>query len=319
MKRETKIWTEKHSPDSFDNYIWVDENSILEKTIKQYIKDGEIKMLLLFGNGGTGKSLLVKLLMNEIPGEFKKFNGSDDTGVDYIRKYVKPFVMSRSSQKGLKYVYIEEAEQLSDSAQKSLKELTLKYIDNVRYILVTNHVDLLNKELRDRFSMGEFKIEPMGKGRIMEYIVKILKKENVEYDVSHVAEVVKRSYPSIRSMINILDKNTFDNKFELDNSILKEMSFKADILEILQSKKINKIDSITQIHQLVANNSVSDYNTIIHYIYENINKITKDTLTQASIFLILNETQKGDRNVYGKGKEINLIAGLNNVIKELKS
>ena len=59
-----ELWVEKYRPKTLDGYVFKDQNQ--KSQIESWIKAGTLPHMLLSGSPGTGKSTLIKLLLNEI-------------------------------------------------------------------------------------------------------------------------------------------------------------------------------------------------------------------------------------------------------------
>jgi len=316
----TKIWTERYQPNNFNDYIWNKENGDLKHNVESFILANEIPLLMLVGSAGTGKTTLVKLLKQHIKGGWlPTINGSDTTGIDFIRDTIKPFLQATSfNNKGLKYVVIEEVDRLSPQAQDMLKDLTLKYIDSSRFILTTNHYDRIVEPLQSRFSMGKYTIKPMDMPSVAEYVANVLVKENITYEIKDIVELIKRTYPDIRKAINLADKFSYKGVFKLSDEILAEINFVDGIINVLSNQSLSKIDALIKMRTIITETIVSDYTIIIHNIFDKIDVITTNAMIQANMIEILTDILLNDKNVYGKSKEINIANGLNQLIMLLK-
>ena len=84
-----QLWTEKYRPKGIDGYVFKDQKQ--KKQIEQWIAQGALPHMLLSGAPGTGKSTLIKVLLNELkvdPFDILEVNASKDNGVDFIRETI---------------------------------------------------------------------------------------------------------------------------------------------------------------------------------------------------------------------------------------
>src|SRR5271157_3887252 len=104
-----ELWTEKYRPKTVDGYVFKDQNQ--KKKIQNWISQGVLPHMLLSGSPGTGKSTLIKLLLNEIgvdPFDVLEVNASKNNGVDFIRDIIDNF--SQTIGVGdMRYVFLDEA------------------------------------------------------------------------------------------------------------------------------------------------------------------------------------------------------------------
>jgi AAA+ ATPase superfamily predicted ATPase len=85
------LFTEKYRPQSLDAYIG---NVQVKSKIAEYIKEGTLQNLLLFGPAGTGKTSLAKLIVKQLEATYLYINASDERGIDTIRDKIIPFASS---------------------------------------------------------------------------------------------------------------------------------------------------------------------------------------------------------------------------------
>jgi predicted AAA+ superfamily ATPase len=91
-KEDVSIWVEKYRPKTLNEFIG---NESFLTNIRDYIKRGELtNHLLLYGPPGTGKTSIAKILVKTLPCDYIYVNSSDETGIDFLRDKIKPFVTS---------------------------------------------------------------------------------------------------------------------------------------------------------------------------------------------------------------------------------
>ena len=87
--KENSLWVEKYRPKNLDSYVG---NENLKKKVSRYLKEGDVPHLLLFGNAGTGKTTLAKLIVKNIECDHMYINASDENSVDVMRNKIKDFL-----------------------------------------------------------------------------------------------------------------------------------------------------------------------------------------------------------------------------------
>ena len=99
------IWNEKHRPQTLDMYVG---NETIKTTFKQYIESNDVPHLLLYGDAGSGKTTLAKIVANSIAkNNYIYINASDENSVDTVRDKIKQFASSIGFG-GLKLIILDE-------------------------------------------------------------------------------------------------------------------------------------------------------------------------------------------------------------------
>lgn len=99
------IWNEKYRPQTLDTYVG---NGTVKTTFKQYIENNDVPHLLLYGDAGSGKTTLAKIVANSIAKDnYIYINASDENSVDTVRDKIKQFASSIGFG-GLKLIILDE-------------------------------------------------------------------------------------------------------------------------------------------------------------------------------------------------------------------
>ena len=86
------LYVEKYRPQSLDTYIG---NETIKETFKRYLQSGDVPHLLLYGDAGSGKTTLAKIVANTIAKDnYIYINASDENSIDTVRDKIKQFASS---------------------------------------------------------------------------------------------------------------------------------------------------------------------------------------------------------------------------------
>jgi len=85
------LWVERYRPDQLENYIG---NVHLKEKIERYLSTNDIPHLLLYGQAGTGKTTLAKLIIKNIDCDHLYINASDENNIETVRTKIKNFSSS---------------------------------------------------------------------------------------------------------------------------------------------------------------------------------------------------------------------------------
>jgi replication-associated recombination protein RarA len=100
--RDHTLLVEKYRPTTLEGYVG---NENIKRTIAQYLAQNDIQNLIFYGPAGTGKILLLSLLLLQLQCDFTYINASDERGIETIREKVAGFAAA-ASFKPLKIVIL---------------------------------------------------------------------------------------------------------------------------------------------------------------------------------------------------------------------
>lgn len=275
-----QLWVEKYRPKSIDGYVWRDDAQ--KRQVLTWIKDRSIPHLLLSGNPGIGKTTMAKMLINEIgieDADVLEVNASRETGIDFIRDKIVPFISS-IAWGPFKVVLLDEADRLSPSAQDSLKGIIEEYSSFARFILTCNSPNKVVPALHSRCQ--EFHFTKLDLTEYTARAATILVEENVEFDLETLDLYVSTAYPDLRKCINLLQQNVSENKL---HSPTKEdvgtLEWKFDMVELFKAGKILEARKML-CGKLRADEMVEVY----RWLYDNIEIFGDEQKQFSAIFII---------------------------------
>ena len=301
------IWNEKYRPQTLDTYVG---NDTVKATFQQYIETNDVPHLLLYGDAGSGKTTLAKIVANTIAKDnYIYINASDENSVDTVRDKIKQFASSIGFG-GLKIIILDECDYMTPNAQAALRNVIETFSKTTRFILTCNYVDKIIDPIQSRCHI--FNIVPPSKKEVAQHLVKILDDENVKYEKDNLVTIINQSYPDIRRVINTTQLCVIGGVLKLDESTLVEHNYLSSIVDVLKSNK-NKKEKFDGIRQLLADNHVRDFNQLFRYLYDNVDTFANGFVS--TIILIIAEAQYKDSFVVDH--EINSMAMFIQIIMEI--
>jgi DNA polymerase III delta prime subunit len=297
------LWVEKYRPDTLDNYIG---NEHLKSKVKRYIDDQDVPHLLLYGRAGTGKTTLAKLVVKNIECDYLYINASDENNIDTVRFKIRAFA-STVGFKDLKVVILDECDYLTPNAQAALRNVMETFSKHCRFILTCNYVERVIDPIQSRCQ--SYKITPPKKSDVARHVVNILDMETVNYDLDDVATLITAGYPDIRRVLNSMQRQVVDGELKVDVNTIIQNDYKIKLLELLTANA-----SLTDIRQLIANNSISDYSELYRLLYDEVDNYSKGNV--AECILAIADGQYQDVNVVDK--EINFMSTIMKIQEKIR-
>ena len=251
-----------------------------------YIKghDNEIQNLLFYGNNGCGRHSLVNLLLYYIYGEeiyniksHKYTINTNNNTIDYktvkqsqyhiiyypqknnfdkniLQSIIQSFISVQSNifnNKLFKVIIIDNIEDLSISAQESLKATMEKYSKYCRFIFISKSIDCIIDALKSRII--PIKIDNPNNDQLLTCAINICHNENQNYSISDLMELVNKSNQNIKKLMFLLQLyflkapiiDSIDNAYNYIIDLIYKKSFKhtKNITNKIYNILITNIDS----------------------------------------------------------------------------
>ena len=303
---DNSLWVEKYRPIKLDDYVG---NEHLKEKVSGYIESEDVPHLLLFGRAGTGKTTLAKLIVKSIECDYMVINASDENNVDTVRNKVKNFASSQGFKK-YKIIILDEFDYMTPNAQAILRNLMETFSKHCRFILTCNYVEKIIDPIQSRCQT--FQIVPPSKKEVAVQLDKILKSENVNYDVKDLVPIIDSSYPDIRKVINTCQLNSVKGVLKLSKNDLLDSDFKTKILDILKLSDDSR-NKYMKIRKCVADSKVQDFTEMYSLLYDKVDEYASGKVS--GVILVLAEGQH--RDALAVDKEIPFMATILNILSTI--
>jgi DNA polymerase III delta prime subunit len=279
-KVNNNLWVEKYRPTKLVDYVG---NEHLKSKVENYLETGEIPHLLLYGKAGTGKTTLAKLIIKSIECDYMIINASDENNVETVRNKVKNFASSMGF-KPFKIIILDEFDYMTPGAQAILRNLMETFSAHCRFILTCNYVEKVIAPIQSRCQ--SFQIVPPTKKDVAMQISKILKSEEIEFEVKDLVPIIDAAYPDIRKVINTCQLNSIKGKLKVDVQNLLENDYKIKIIEILSSND-DKRNKYMKVRQALIDSKVTDFTDLYTMLYDKVDEYGGENT--ANVILLLGD------------------------------
>ncbi len=202
-ERGNTLWVEKYRPQKLDD-VCIPKR--IRNQIQYFIDNGITRHILLYGDTGTGKTTIMKILAK---GHQTKFiNASKERGIDTVKNVIAPFASVGSLSSKPKIVQLDEVDNLTGDAGLAFRGVIESNIKNVRYIATCNYFSSIEKAVKSRFGCkinfdfngAESKEVAIQK---VERIMMICKNEGLKIDKNAIVKIVMK-YNDMRDIIETL-------------------------------------------------------------------------------------------------------------------
>lgn len=262
------FWVEKYRPSTLTEYVF--HSSKQRDMFEAIVESKQIPHLLLCGIRGSGKTTLARILTEQCgidEMDVLTINASADRGIDTFRNDVRSFASTIPVNSPYKVIHLEEADQITPDAQKSLKSLMEDEAENVRFIFTCNQVAKIIPELRSRLQEHAF-TAPKRDDAILR-AAQILKAEGVKATPTALFSYVDAGYPDLRKVINLMQQHTADGML-LPLGTRGGSSYEEDVLNAIQQNDWVQARTI-----LCAQVAPDQWEEVYRLLYTKINTISK--------------------------------------------
>jgi DNA polymerase III delta prime subunit len=261
--RKLLLW-EKWRPKTMDDII-------LLPRIKNHFKNGLEGNYIFYGNFGTGKTSLARILIGLYTKDkpYLEINSSIETSINVLRSEIDDFCKftpMMESESDYKYVFLDEFDRTSAEFQDAFKAFIEKYSKRgVRFIITTNHINKIDGGIKSRIPQINFDCINKSEEKFIKQEIyrrikgAILPKEGFDIPKEDLISIITKKFPDFRSIMVDVEIYRDTEQTPGDNNL--STSAKLDFYEMIYNKDL-------------------DYDKIYHYIMSNFGPEKIDTMIE---------------------------------------
>ena len=303
--REEFLWVEKYRPQTIDECVLPDR---LKKIFQEFVDSNQIPNLLLHGGSGIGKTTVARALCQEVGCDSIVINGSEESGIDVLRKKITSFAttVSLTSLGIRKMVILDEADYLhQQSTQPALRGATEEFSKNCGFILTCNYHNRIMPAIHSRCSVIDFSIKESEKENIkisfIERVKDILAAESIPYQDSVLEQLSDQFMPDLRRILNELQKSAAGGVIDADSLVNYDNVSINDLCQLLRKKKFEDV------RNWVVENQDNEPTVILRQIYDSLSDMLKPDSVPGAVVIIADYSYK---TAFVSDQEINLVSCL---------
>ncbi len=302
-------WTEKYRPHKLDDLLLPDA---LKNKLKELIHGGSIRNMVFYSSAsGTGKTSTAKVICEELGVQYKFYNSSVLGRVDTIRNEIINYALQKGVNGKHKIVIFDEADGGSAAFFEALRGAIEETHETLRFIFTCNSLHKIPKSIRESrctpvsfaFQQTEEEEKKL-KNTIYKKLHEISFKETGskdKFDTSTLIEIVKGSYPDVRSMVG-----TLEFMYRTSGGVIKgppSLITSIDIEPIWKAILDGNWEEARRLYNVSVSDSSSFFNQLLEFALINSDK--KHRLGIASLV-----AEHQFRSTFQVDQEINVTCGL---------
>lgn len=280
------LFVNKYKPESLQDIVGNKEK--IERLI-EITNNKNIPNIILSGPPGCGKTssavcLSKIILKDKFDKAYLELNSSDSRGIDVIRERIKIFSQLKLDSE-LKIIFLDEADNMTSSAQQALRRIMELYSHSTRFILSCNISSNIIEPIQSRCTILRYtKILNDDIKKRLKYICKL---EKIEYTKKGLDAIILTSNGDMRTALNNLSStyygfNLINEEFvfkicdipnpniieKIINSCLNSDIYTAvDNINILYNNGYNAEDVINIFKLMIKKNNEIDDRLKLEYLY----------------------------------------------------
>lgn len=218
----SQLLVEKYRPKDLKDLIGFKPSFAIDETLPH---------LLLYGSPGTGKTTLARIIIRMLGCDSITLNASSERGIETIRQKVYEFASTKSTDSGIKIVFLDESDHLTPDAQTALRNTMETFSRNTRFILTANYVSRIIDPIKSRCVSIRF--DKISKSDIIARLKYICEQEKIVFEDAALDKIVDQTGTDIRSAINQIEQMR-------DGVLMSKLSSNDSLAQIILDRVLEK-------------------------------------------------------------------------------
>ncbi len=227
---------------------------VIIRKLQAMVRTKDIVDQIFNGPFGSGKTTAARAFANdlysgELEGNYLELNASDERGIDTVRTKIKSFAKEQSklSLTGLpRLIVLDEADQLTNDAQKALRGIIGNYEETSKFILDGNECEKLYPALESRCLWQQF--NPIPDDVVLKRVNMICEKKGIGLDKEMIQKLIKFYKGDLRR----IQTNALESALLLGPPYkFEDLCFSDDVTAIAASAYALTLVSFEQVRKFV--------------------------------------------------------------------
>lgn len=206
-------------------------------------------------------------------------------------------------------ILTSNCDRLTVDAMSVMRNLMETYSTHTRFILTANYHEKILPALRSRCQC--FEIKPPSKKDCAGLLAKILTTEKVKFEPQDVVFIVNSYFSDMRKIINFAQQSNVRGALKIAKENAVDMDYKLKLIRLLKTP--TKGEVFTEIRQLIADASFSNYEEVYKFLYDRVSDYAPGK--EAAVILELADASYQSALVFER--EITFCAAMHKLLKVL--